>query len=302
VNADLRAPGDRYRVAIDVIGAAGGDQKSRCTVEQGVAFWDVGGPVRSEDGAVQAHSYMVVVDDLCSLVLVPGENGLTIRWVRLLNAAQATIRARVIAGSGAPDWLPPESEYQIFEGDAAAATAFEEQFIPLNGMAAERSWTQGATPLDLLAIAVGKSVARANAALARVQSEGGVALVSSVTVRVAVNQAEVARGRMLVSFARSGEGQTGQFVELVMTTVPGAAPEPDPDPAALCLPPGDTGTAAAAGGPTPAGRRSTTASAVFSSSQIAEAGQRVFGVNPQQPADGSTVRPGSGPPGPALAP
>ncbi|MDB4897432.1 MAG: hypothetical protein JWN15_3694, partial [Firmicutes bacterium] len=55
-------------------------------------------------------------------------------------------------------------------------------------------------------------------------------------------------------------------------------------------------------GPTPTGSRPTTASKVFSTSQIAEAGERVFGVNPQQPAGGSTTRKGSGPPGPALAP
>jgi hypothetical protein len=94
-------------------------------------------------------------------------------------------------------------------------------------MAAERSWEAGteATPLDRLAVAVGRSVARANAALARTTAEAGVALVSQVTIRVCVAQTDLGQGRVLVTLARPGEDQAcNQFVELTMTTVPGAQP------------------------------------------------------------------------------
>jgi hypothetical protein len=226
VNAELRAPGDRYRVVIDVTSSTDGGPTVRRTVDQGIQFWDVAGPpAQMESGEVRPSSYMVVVDDMASLVLIPGENGLTVRWVRLLNASQAAIRARVIAGTGAPDWLPPESDYLIFDGDRTTAAAFKEQFIPLDGMAMERTWQEGETPLDSLVTAVGKSVARANAALARIQSEGGTSLVASVTMKICVSQVDLGQGRVLVALARPGQGQTcDQFIQLTMTTVPGACP------------------------------------------------------------------------------
>ncbi|HLN61779.1 MAG TPA: hypothetical protein VK464_09525, partial [Symbiobacteriaceae bacterium] len=105
-------------------------------------------------------------------------------------------------------------------------------YYPLQGMVAERSWEGGeeATPLDRLAVAVGRSVARANAALAQSPAPGGVALVSSLTIRLAVEQTNVGQGRVLVTLARPGqETPSGQYVELTMSTVPGAEPEEPTD-------------------------------------------------------------------------
>jgi hypothetical protein len=222
-------PGDRYRVSLELLSSDGSDQVTRHWVTEGEPVWDMSG---------QGGSLRVIAPDAVSLLLMPGENGLTVSNVRLLNAKWAVVTAKVTAGGGAPDWLPGESSYLLFQGDRAAAQNTKDRFIPLDGMAAERSWPQeDATPLDALAVAVGRSVARANAALARTQAEAGVALVSSVTIRVAVQQTDLGGGRVLVTLGRLGqESDCGQYVELTMTTVPGA--------------PADDGSAAPAGGTT----------------------------------------------------
>ncbi|HYF77996.1 MAG TPA: hypothetical protein VD973_12730, partial [Symbiobacteriaceae bacterium] len=90
------------------------------------------------------------------------------------------------------------------------------------------------TPLDRLAVALGRSVARANAVLARTRAEAGVALVAKVTLRVGVRQADLGQGRVFVTLAGPGQ-EEDQFVELTMTTVPGAEP-------------GESGRGGAAGG------------------------------------------------------
>lgn len=174
------------------------------------------------------QSYLVVADDALSLTLTPGENGLTLRSVKLLGATRAVVTATVGARGGAPDWLPTESTYLLFQGDRGAAAAVKDRYIPLDGMATERSLPDQSdvTPLDRLAVAVGRSVARANAVLARTRAEAGVALVAKVTLRVGVRQADLGQGRVFVTLAGPG-AEEGQYVELTMTTVPGAEPTQD---------------------------------------------------------------------------
>lgn len=212
VSTELRGPDDRYRLTVEAMTSLDGDTFTRSRTSIGIPEGD--------------GDYKVVVGSACSLKLRLGENGLTVRSVRLLGARQAQVRAWAAAGCGAPDWLPTESAYLLFEGDRADAAAATERYIPLEGMAREQSWPDdGTTPLDRLAVAVGRSVARANAALVRSRTDAGIALVSSVTVRVTVEQTEVSRGRVMVRLARPGEGQTGQFVEFSMRTVPPAPPD-----------------------------------------------------------------------------
>ena len=171
------------------------------------------------------RSFKVVAGDALSLTLAPGENGLTLGSVKLLGATRAVVTATVGARGGAPDWLPTESTYLLFQGDRGAAAAVKDRYVPLEGMAAERDGPdQGdVTPLDRLAVALGRSVARANAVLARTQAEAGVALVAKVTLRVGVRQADLGQGRVFVTLAGPGEEEK-QYVELTMTTVPGAQP------------------------------------------------------------------------------
>lgn len=208
----LTGPGGRYRVAVEALVSGGGDGFVRRRAVQGAPLPD-------------DRAFMVLLHDACSLVLEPGENGLTVRSVKLMNAASALITAVVTAGDGAPDWLPQESTYLLFQGDREAAAAQRERYFPLEGMTeGPAPADQGATPLDRLAVAVGRSVARANAQLARTTARGGVALVANITIRVAVEHTDVGQGRVLVNLARPGT-ETGQFVELTMTTVPGAEPE-----------------------------------------------------------------------------
>ncbi|HYG57017.1 MAG TPA: hypothetical protein VD902_02970 [Symbiobacteriaceae bacterium] len=205
----LSGPGDRYRVEVDALAGRRDEPFTHHRVNTGFA---------EEGGAVR-----VVAGDALSLTMHLGDNGITVRSIRLMRADRAVVTARVTAGAGAPAWLPTESTYLLFQGDRNEA---EGRFIPFEGMAAERSWPAAATPLDRLAVAIGRSVARANAALARTQAEAGVAMVSSVTVRVAVEQTDVGQGRVMVTLARPDrERGSGQFVELTMTTVPGAEPE-----------------------------------------------------------------------------
>ncbi|HWI61839.1 MAG TPA: hypothetical protein VNT75_08380 [Symbiobacteriaceae bacterium] len=215
MSCPLQGPGDRYAVRVVVLAARGGQQFERCEVCEGQPL---------DSGAFQ-----VLAGDLCSLVLKPGENGLTLGSVKLLRATRAVITATVCARGGAPDWLPTEGSYLLFQGDREEARAVCDRYTPLEGMAAERSWPaqEGVMPLDRLAVAVGRSVARANAVLARSTAEAGVALISQVTIRVGVRQTDLGQGRVLVTLARPGEGGDGQFVELTMSAAPGAPPADD---------------------------------------------------------------------------
>ncbi|HYF91789.1 MAG TPA: hypothetical protein VD969_06055 [Symbiobacteriaceae bacterium] len=207
-------PGDRYSVELEILAAQGAKPFARHEAAGGEPL--------------PGSAWLVVAGDACSLTLVPGENGLTLQSVKLLRASRAVVTARVRARGGAPDWLPTDSSYLLFQGGRDDAAAVRDRYIPLEGMAAERSWAPepGVTPLDRLAVAVGRSVARANAVLARTQAESGVALVSRVTIRVGVKQTDLGQGRVLVTLAGPGEGDC-QYVELTMTTVPGAPPTGD---------------------------------------------------------------------------
>lgn len=209
MSTELIGPGDRYRVAIVALSSAGGDIYTRHRATAGIA-------------QAEAGTYRVLVGEACAVTLTLGENGLTLRSVKLLNAADALITADVTAGGGAPDWLPTDSSYRLFEGDRK--TPAPERYIPLEGLTGERP-TAGdgeLTSLDRLAVAVGRSVARANATLARGQADTGVALIAAVTLRVAIEQADVGQGRVLVTLARPGKAEEkGQYVELTMKTVPG---------------------------------------------------------------------------------
>jgi hypothetical protein len=219
VSRILIGPGDRYRLAIEVLAARGGGAFARHRAVAGVPVPDEGG---------RGGAALVVVDDACSLVVVPGENGFTVRSLRLLSADRAVITAVVTAGAQSPEWLPAESTYLLFQGDRTDLTGHpSERFVPLEGLAGEQArLSQGVTPLDKLVVAIGRSVARANAALAASPAPGGVALVSSMTIRVAVEQADLGQGRVLVTLARPGQEEgSGQFVELTLTTVPGAEAE-----------------------------------------------------------------------------
>jgi len=213
VSEAICGPGGRYAVLLEILAARGSEAFARTEAAEGE---------RLADG-----TYLIVAGDAVSLTLAPGENGLALRSVKLLRATQVLVTATVCARGGAPDWLPTESTYLLFQGGREAAAALKDRYVPLEGMADERSWPkqEGVTPLDRLAVAVGRSVARANAVLARTQAEAGVALVSRVTIRVGVRQTDLGQGRVFVTLAGAGE-EEGQFVELTMSTVPGVEDKP----------------------------------------------------------------------------
>ncbi len=208
----IRGPGDRYRLAFEALCCTRGSFYTHHRSGPGTA---------QEDGSVK-----VAVPDACTLVVVPGENGLTVRSVRLAKGCRTLITAVVTAGPGAPEWLPPESTYLLFEGAKADAAELTERYIPFDGMMAEEEpGGDQPSPLDRLAVAVGRSVARANAQLARVRQEAGTALVSSLNIRVGLGQITINQGRVMVNLARPEDGDTGQFVELTLTPAPSVEPD-----------------------------------------------------------------------------
>lgn len=163
---------------------------------------------------------MVTLGTLCALVLVLGENGITVEQVLLMEVESARIRAVITAGADAPDWLPNESHLLLFSGDRKSAPKQTPRFLPLEGMAEERSWArEESVTLDSVAVAVGQAVRRANARLARERHPAGTALVQRVTVRLSVQQAEIEKGRLLVSLSPEG-GEGGQFVEFSLGCEP----------------------------------------------------------------------------------
>lgn len=236
---ELIEPGGRYSVALEVLASPDGVFYTRHRATAGTPVADGGG-----------RTFLVVPGEICSFELTLGENGLTARKLKLLTGKRAHVVAVITPGSDPPDWLPGETTYLIFDGDRVQATSFQERFIPLEGMTAERTLpSPDLLPLDRLAIAVGRSVARANETLAQSQCAGGVALVSAVTIRVAVEQTDLAKGRIFVNLARSVAPAAGngadcttanaaalsvpncpppQYVEFTMTTVPCATPADPP--------------------------------------------------------------------------
>lgn len=225
MSAELLGPRDTYKVTLEVVATSEAYAVGHYRAERGVPLWDTVG--QSPPETERPPAYLVVVDGACSVTLSLGENGLTLRAVKLLSASHAVVTAAVTAGPGAPAWLPTESRYMLFDGDRARAAGAEERFIPFEGLAEGPSHSEGGqTPLDQLVVAVGRSVARANSALTRVRGEGGVALVSTVTIRLAVRQANLGQGRVMVTLASPEAAEPGQFVEFTMTTVPANDDEP----------------------------------------------------------------------------
>lgn len=211
MNRALRAPGDRYRVRVELLDRPDGQAGVRCGADAGLQL-----------DRTDSHRFMVTLGRFCALVLVLGENGITVEQVLLMEVESARIRAVITAGAGAPDWLPYESQLLLFEGDRKSATKQAPRFLPLEGMAEERSWPrEESVTLDSVAVAVGQAVRRANARLARERHPAGTALVQRVTVRLAVQQAEVEKGRLLVSLGPEG-ADGGQFVEFTLGCEPAA--------------------------------------------------------------------------------
>lgn len=209
MNRPLVGPGDRYRVRVELLHPAGGRAGVRHRAHVGVQL-----------DKSDSHRYMVTLGTLCALVLVLGENGLTVEQVLLMEADRAVLRAVVTPGSDAPDWLPEESVYLLFEGDRRSVQQRAPRYLPLEGMVEERSWPQEeAVPLDSVAAAVGQAVNRANARLARACTPAGGAVVQSVTVRLSVHRADLCNGRVLVTL-NSEAGGAGQFVEFTLSTAP----------------------------------------------------------------------------------
>lgn len=213
-------PDERYAIAIECLASTDGKHFTRCHTETGASYWEVATPAvgrRVEWSGTAPRSYLVMVDEYCSFVLTPGANGLFVRDFRLLGAVRAQVTAQITPGAQAPDWLPNESEHLLFSGDRMAAAAVGERYIPLDGMVDERTWPSGGVaPLDLLAVALGRSVARANATLAATTTAGGTAILSGITLRVGVSQVDMGRGRVMVTLAQPDQGEAQQFVELTM--------------------------------------------------------------------------------------
>jgi hypothetical protein len=214
--APLMGPQDAYLLAFEVTVDKGGRQPAQPRVQEGVPLWEVG-------VELERPRLLVAMDGLFSLVVQLGPNGFTVSHLKVLSAHDLRVEAVVTAQADAPDWLPAVSRYEVFAGNRVTGAQFGERFIPLAGLVGDPpDPTQGATPLDRLAVAVGRSIARANATLSR-QRGGTTALVTSVTMRVLVNQTELGGERLLVTLARPGQTETGQFVEFTMTTLPNQA-------------------------------------------------------------------------------
>jgi hypothetical protein len=217
VGAPLMGPQDAYLLAFAVTVEKGGRQPTSPHVQDGVPLGEVG--VRPDRPRL-----LVAMDRLFSLVVQLGPNGFTVNNLKVLSAHDLRIDAVVTAQADAPDWLPPVSRYEVFAGNRVTAAQFGERFIPLAGLVGDPpDPTAGATPLDRLAVAVGRSIARANRALSR-QGGGATALVASVTMRVLINHTELGGERVFVTLARPGQRKTGQFVEFTLTTLPCQAP------------------------------------------------------------------------------
>lgn len=210
----LRGPGGRYTVSIEVLTPVHGQPVAQRRTTTGTPFQGAGS---------SPFGYLVTLAG-CSLVLIPGETGLTVRDLKL-KARQATVSATVTAAAGAPAWLPAESRYVLFSGDRSAAAATRERSIPFSGAPGPRSEQQQegdrGTALDLLAAAVGRAVARANTDLGAAPA-GMTALISRVTVRLALESTDLRGGEVQVVLGRTPGTGGGQFVEFTVCAVPAA--------------------------------------------------------------------------------
>jgi hypothetical protein len=212
MNRPLIGPADRYRVRVELLDPSGRQPGVQRSVDGGGKLDKAGG-----------DRFMVMLGDVCALVLLLGHNGITVEQVLLIQPSRAVVRAVVTPGSGAPDWLPNESTYLLFDGDQRAARDAAPRYLPLEGMVEDRSWPrEESVPLDSVAVAVGQAINRANARLTQPCDLPGGALVQSVTVRLAVQQADICKGRLLVTLDPA-PGAGSQFVELTLGTNAAAA-------------------------------------------------------------------------------
>jgi len=216
MTSPLFGPEQRYRLAVEALVSQDGEHFTRRAVECGHPLG-----IRMQAAGAAADgppsSYLVVVDESCSLILQPGQNGVTVRDVRLLDARNVRLALRVEPGESAPDWLPDQQIHLLFDGDAAATLLQAERYIPLDGMLADESPPSAdVAPLDALAVALGRSMERANAQLASRAGSGGLSLVSTVTLRVGVSRVDVGPGRVVVGLARPDSGAVEQYVELTL--------------------------------------------------------------------------------------
>lgn len=220
MTAPLVGPDRRYHLAVEVLVSQDGQHFTRRQAASGY-------PIGAAEG--RPSSYLVVVDESCSLILQPGQNGVTVRDVRLLGASHVRITAQVEPGEEAPHWLPDRQTHLLFDGDAAATLLQAERYIPFDGMLAdEPTPAADVAPLDALAVALGRSVERANSQLACRTGAAGLALVTSVTLRVGVTRVDVGPGRVVVGLARPDACAAEQYVELTLQAgLPAEGEEPD---------------------------------------------------------------------------
>lgn len=189
----ILGPGGRYRLRLELLQEAGNATYLR---RQATA------------AQRQGDECILLFGEDATAKLLLGEGGITLQSLALAKGGQAVLQAEVEAGPSAPSWLPTASTVSLFEGDRQAAAALRDRFVPLPG-AVEQS-SAGIVSLDQLFLAVGRSMARANGALVQIASPGGTALVTTVTVSIAIDGLAVDRGRVLVQpTSPSGVGQGG---------------------------------------------------------------------------------------------
>lgn len=220
MNTPLLGPGDRYRFAVEALASQDGKHFTRAVAEAGIPLRGGGGrAAKGEAPGAPPSSYLVMVDEFCSLIIQPGENGISVRDIRLLGACHLRLSVRVTPGAAAPDWLEGESTYLLFDGDSKEAVAQPARYLPFDGLVSPDAWPQADfAPLDVLAVAVGRSVERANTVLACTPSPRGAALVTAVKIRVGLSRVELSRRRVLLTLARPEEGAVEEFVELTLQT------------------------------------------------------------------------------------
>lgn len=169
----------------------------------------------SADGADPWPQYLVTLPGYAAFRLRACPGGLTISDLRVEARDAVTIQASVAAGPTAPESLPDSADYVVYHGPGRAAP--ESLHIRFRR---ERPPLQSCVSVERLVSALGRSIARANDHLTRRPGAGGVALATSITLRVAVDQFVVTTGeRALLRTARPGQ-TSDQHLEITMTTVP----------------------------------------------------------------------------------
>lgn len=192
----ILGPGGRYRVRFELLQEVG-DATFRRKPATGARFQG-------------AECQLLFGEDGTARVTL-GENGITLHAINWVKGGQAVLQAEVEAGPGAPSGLPSRSTLRLFEGERQAGAALRDRFTPLPGAAAPEPPQPGALPVDQLLLAVGRSMTRANLALVETRSPGGTALVTTLTIAIAINALSVEGGHVFVSpvTAQGGAGMAG---------------------------------------------------------------------------------------------